>query len=228
MDILILGDRRRAEELITRIPKTHNVQHSTKLNDASLPKFSLIFDLNFDIDPNNLQYYSYDRNKVIFAGSVKRQLASAINQYHAEIKCRLVGMNTLPTFIDRDLLELSVTNEAGKAVAERICIELEWKFRIVEDRVGMVTPRVLFMIINEACYTLQEGTAEMHDIDTAMKLGTNYPYGPFEWADRIGISHIYETLEAVYADTHDERYKICPLLKTKYLRKELFYPVPAV
>jgi 3-hydroxybutyryl-CoA dehydrogenase len=93
----------------------------------------------------------------------------------------------------------------------------------VEDRVGMVTPRVIFMLINEACYTLQEGTASIKDIDTAMKLGTNYPYGPFEWADKIGINEIYETLIAIYEDTKDERYKICPLLKTKYLKEEKFY-----
>jgi 3-hydroxybutyryl-CoA dehydrogenase len=54
--------------------------------------------------------------------------------------------------------------------------KLDWKYIQVEDRVGMVTPRVIFMIINEACCTLQEGTASMKDIDTSMKLGTNYPF----------------------------------------------------
>ena len=74
------------------------------------------------------------------------------------------------------------------------------------------------MIINEAYYTAQEGTASREDIDMAMKLGTNYPYGPFEWSERIGINHIYELLEAIYDDTHDERYKICSLLKQEYLK----------
>ena len=79
------------------------------------------------------------------------------------------------------------------------------------------------MIINEACYTLQEGTATMSDIDISMKLGTNYPFGPFEWADKIGIKNVYEILENLYNDTKDERYKICPLLKTHYLLKQNFY-----
>lgn len=77
------------------------------------------------------------------------------------------------------------------------------------------------MIINEAYYTVQEGTASRLDIDQAMKLGTNYPYGPFEWCQRIGIKHVYELLEAVYEDTHDERYKICSLLKREYLMKAI-------
>jgi 3-hydroxybutyryl-CoA dehydrogenase len=73
------------------------------------------------------------------------------------------------------------------------------------------------MIINEAYYTVQEGTANRDDIDQAMKLGTNYPMGPFEWCKKIGITDVYETLEALYNDTHDERYKICSLLKHDYL-----------
>jgi 3-hydroxybutyryl-CoA dehydrogenase len=74
------------------------------------------------------------------------------------------------------------------------------------------------MIINEAYYTVQEGTACRTDIDLGMKLGTAYPKGPFEWSEEIGIDHVYETLEALYQDTKDERYKICPLLKTEYLQ----------
>jgi len=77
----------------------------------------------------------------------------------------------------------------------------------------MATPRVVSMIINEAYYLLQERGAAANDIDAALKLGVNYPYGPFEWAEKIGIANIAQTLEAVYHDTHDERYKICPLLK---------------
>jgi 3-hydroxybutyryl-CoA dehydrogenase len=50
-----------------------------------------------------------------------------------------------------------------------------------------------------------------------MKLGTAYPHGPFEWCDKIGIVNVYEILNAMAADTHDERYKICSLLKTEYL-----------
>jgi 3-hydroxybutyryl-CoA dehydrogenase len=83
----------------------------------------------------------------------------------------------------------------------------------------MVSPRVVCMIINEAFYTNAEGTASEKDIDLAMKLGTNYPLGPFEWAEKIGIENVYEVLEAVYEDTGDERYKINPQLKKKYLKE---------
>ena len=50
-----------------------------------------------------------------------------------------------------------------------------------------------------------------------MKLGTNYPFGPFEWSEKIGLVKVYELLEAIYDDTKEERYKICPKLKNEYL-----------
>ena len=102
-----------------------------------------------------------------------------------------------------------------------IAQELKLNYKIVDDRVGMVTPRVICMIINEAYYTVQEGTANKNDIDTAMKLGTSYPYGPFEWASIIGLKNVYNVLAAVYDDTKDERYKICQMLKRD--AKEAFY-----
>ena len=56
------------------------------------------------------------------------------------------------------------------------------------------------------------------DIDTAMKLGTNYPKGPFEFLDLFGIDLVYDQLLTLYHDTQEERYKICSLLKQEYLR----------
>ena len=61
----------------------------------------------------------------------------------------------------------------------------------------MITPRVIAMIINEAYFTLQAGVSTKEEIDTAMKLGTNYPYGPFEWADKIGLNRIKTLLQTL-------------------------------
>lgn len=220
----MLGDKKRVDELLSKIPNDKNVQYSTNPNDASLPRYDVVFDLNFDDSPDSLQYYSFVRHKTVFVGAVKNQLAQVFNGWHVDVKCNIVGMNTLPTFIERDLTELTVYKPEDEAVVKKILEELGWQYKLVQDRVGMVTPRVVFMIINEACYTLQEGTAGITGIDNAMKLGTNYPMGPFEWCDAIGIKDVYETLDAIYRDTRDERYKICPLLKTKYLKGERFYP----
>lgn len=125
----------------------------------------------------------------------------------------VLGMNLLPTFINRSLAEVSGESKLAQGKLE----ELGWEIRKVESRVGMITPRVIFMIINEAYYTVQEGTASKEDIDIGMKLGTNYPHGPFDWSQKIGLINIYKTLDAIYNDTKEGRYKICPLLKQECL-----------
>ena len=142
------------------------------------------------------------------------QLGAVVNH---QIKCTLFGFAGLPTFLNREILETSLYKTDQRSRLEDICAKLTTNFQLVDDRVGLVTPRVICMIINEAYFTVQEGTATREDIDMAMKLGTSYPYGPFEWSHKIGIKNVYELLEAVYEDTKDERYKICPLLKKEYL-----------
>jgi 3-hydroxybutyryl-CoA dehydrogenase len=187
-----------------------------KINE--LDSYDVIFDLDFDDSPEQIQHYAELKRKLVIVGSVKVQLEELYAELGARPTCTIIGMNALPTFIDRPLLECCATNEIDQVVAQEKLKELGLETRFVKSRVGLVTPRIVCMIINEAYYTVQEGTACRTDIDLGMKLGTAYPKGPFEWSEEIGIDHVYETLEALYQDTKDERYKICPLLKTEYLQ----------
>jgi len=224
MKILARGEKIRTEELKLKLSSVVcdlKIIDDTDLSSANLNDYDLIFDLDFDEHPEQLNFYAVLTIPVIVS-CVKTQLAKAVHDYGKKVDCTLIGMNCLPTFINRELAEVSLFDSTSTPKLESIMQQLNWKYKLIEDRVGMVTPRIIFMIINEACYTVQEGTATLQDIDTSMKLGTNYPIGPFEWANKIGVKHVYETLEAIYNDNHDERYKICPLLKTKYLKRESF------
>lgn len=222
MKVLVVGSEHRMVELKEKLPNTAEVVHQL-VPGHDISKYDLIFDLNLDDNPENLHEYSTYK-KVVIAGMAKMQLAEVLAM-EEEVACTLIGMNTLPTFISRDKVEWSLPSGESKEVAEQIADKLGWEFTLVKDRTGMVTPRIILMIINEACYTLQEGTASIADIDRAMKLGTAYPFGPLEWADKIGIDDVYKTLEAIYQDTNDERYRVCPLLKTMYLESKTFHPV---
>lgn len=224
MKILVRGEKIITSELKAKLPAADITEiQDTDFPQIDLSKFDVIFDLSIDEQESTLKYYAPLKNIPVFVGAVKKQLAAAAHIYGREILCTLIGINDLPTFINRSLAEVSLLNKTDEVTLQQTMQKLGWDYKLVEDRVGMVTPRIIMMIINEACYTLQEGTASMQDIDTSMKLGTNYPFGPFEWADKIGIKHVYETLKAVYDDTHDERYKICPLLKTIYLKDGSFH-----
>jgi 3-hydroxybutyryl-CoA dehydrogenase len=225
MKILARGSKNRIKELQEKLKNVScelTYLDDSDLLSANVHNFDVIFDLKFDEKSDQLKYFAGLKGIPVIVCAVKQQLAKAAFDFGRRIDCALIGINALPSFLQRPLAEVSVLNDSDKEIASSLFQKFNWEVKFVQDRVGMVTPRIIFMIINEACYTLQEGTASMSDIDTSMKLGTNYPFGPFEWANKIGIKHVYETLEALYQDTHDERYKVCPLLKTKYLKSEEF------
>lgn len=95
------------------------------------------------------------------------------------------------TFLERKLWDIAIiTDSTGDTWVNRLTDELGWKFCIVQDEPGLIAPRMISNIINEARYVLQAGISSQSEIDLAMKLGTNYPYGPFEWADKIGTDNI--------------------------------------
>lgn len=178
-------------------------------------EYDYVFDFLIDESPENFDAYNQNEDQVIFLNTPKTSLAE-IRYIHGEFTCKAIGFNGMPGFFEKDKWEVSLLNNDQEFI-DKAFRDLGQEYLLVQDRVGMVTPRIKCMIINEAYYTVQEGTASKEDINMGMKLGTNYPEGPFEWVEEIGIKNVFEILEAVYEDTKDERYKICPLLKREYL-----------
>lgn len=217
MKIGVLGTPNRIAELRLKIASVCEV---TEIDDNHFRGYDVIFDLNFDDNPSKIEYYANLNDTFVVVCAVKKQLEELIVQSGCALSCQIAGINALPGFLNRDLIEVCAVDETGKNKMIQLAEFLNWDLRFVESRTGMVTPRVVCMIINEAYYTVQEGTADREDIDLGMKLGTAYPKGPFEWCEQIGLKNVYETLDALWQDTRDERYKICPLLKTEYLREK--------
>lgn len=87
---------------------------------------------------------------------------------------------------------------------------LQKKIIVCADEPGFISARIIAMIINEAYYAKGEEVSTEAAIDTAMKLGTNYPYGPFEWGEKIGLHNVYTLLKKL--SMQDSRYQPSPLL----------------
>ncbi len=215
MRIGVIGTPNRIEELNNKVSSSHEL---VEVKNNQFEDYDLIMDLTFDDFPERIDHYASLTNKIVVVSAAKYQIEAAVSKAKNKIECVLFGMNTLPSFINRELAEVCSLNASERSKLEEKFEALDWRLKWVESRVGLVTPRIILMIINEAYYTVQEGTASKEDIDVGMKLGTAYPKGPFEWVKEIGVNHVYEVLEAMYMDTHDERYKVCPLLKTEYLQ----------
>jgi 3-hydroxybutyryl-CoA dehydrogenase len=83
----------------------------------------------------------------------------------------------------------------------------------VEDTPGLVLPRIVSMLANEAAFALGEGVADEVTIDLAMRLGVNYPKGPLEWARALGVKQVVRVLDHLREEYGEERYRVAPVLR---------------
>jgi len=131
-----------------------------------------------------------------------------------EMGAMFIRINGWPGFLKRELVE-AAGNAADRDAAAHLFALFGKKTEWVPDICGFISARVVATIINEAFFALEEKISSEGEIDTAMKLGTNYPYGPFEWAEKIGIKEVYTLLQKLAKD--ESRYIPCKLLDKKAL-----------
>jgi 3-hydroxybutyryl-CoA dehydrogenase len=93
----------------------------------------------------------------------------------------------------------------------------------VADLPGMLSAKTICMLVNEACDTLLYGVASKEDMDAAMKKGLNFPGGPFEWADALGLDYCVRVLDNLARSYGDPRYRASILLRRMALNGEKFY-----
>lgn len=145
--------------------------------------------------------------KPVFINSVSSTLQKT---GAAENVARINGWNG---FLKRSSWEIAgKINDHSREVLKTI----NKKIIIVPDEPGFISARIIAMIINEAYFAKDENVSTEKEIDTAMKLGTNYPFGPFEWAQIIGIRNIYALLKTL--NETDPRYKPSPLLEKEAMK----------
>jgi 3-hydroxybutyryl-CoA dehydrogenase len=125
------------------------------------------------------------------------------------IPASFIRINGWKGFLERNILEAS-SNSQEKMVTEVASI-FGRTVQFVPNTPGFISARVVSMIINEAFFALEEKISTKDEIDTAMKLGTNYPYGPFEWCKMIGAPSVLNLLEILSKE--DLRYQPASLLK---------------
>jgi 3-hydroxybutyryl-CoA dehydrogenase len=85
--------------------------------------------------------------------------------------------------------------------------------RLAAIEPAQVEARVLAALVNEAASAVADGVSAPESIDTAMRLASNWPEGPLAWGERIGLSSIVHTLDALHAVVPDGRYRVTPLLR---------------
>lgn len=164
-------------------------------------------DVYFDLLFNNdlIVADEFIANKPVFVNAV----ACTCNQIG---RGNYIRLNAWNGFLQRPVTEIAGGNVEIKKAAESILTALGWQYIWAPDEPGMVAARVLSMIINEAYFGLEDGISTRQGIDAAMKLGTNYPYGPFEWSQKIGLQNIYYLLKTLQLQ-YGNRYRPATLLE---------------
>jgi 3-hydroxybutyryl-CoA dehydrogenase len=209
MRILVIGSEKNLSEATSRLGVSHVIDHLAYPVDQDYD-YDILFDFRIHTSPKDCSLYA--GVPYLFLNTAQVTLSALYDVGKKHWSGHRFGFNGLPTFILNQQLEVCVLGDAEVPLLEEVCANLQIGFTLVKDQPGMVTPRILSMIINEAYCTLAEGTASRSDIDLAMKLGTNYPYGPFEWCERIGAAEVCQVLDGIFKATQDPRFRINPLL----------------
>ncbi|MEC0232200.1 3-hydroxyacyl-CoA dehydrogenase family protein [Paenibacillus alba] len=130
---------------------------------------------------------------------------------------RVIGLHFLHPVAKIDLVEIiraMKTSDETFEQTRRFVDELILKKSIkVTESPGFITTRLICTLINEALHTLSEGVASAEDIDTAMRIGYDFKYGPLEMCDRFGLDSVQAALEGMFRDYGDIKYRPSFLLK---------------
>lgn len=132
----------------------------------------------------------------------------------------LVGVHFIPPVNEVNLVELSYGPETAKETIDVIkkFVDRLGKTSIhVEESCGLVNPRTLVTLINEAAFLLDEGVATNEAIESILKGSWSMNQGPFEMADRLGIDIVLNWMEQL-TDRFGERYAPAPIIR-RYVRQ---------
>jgi len=204
MRLVVLTNEQLKEELLS-----NGVSDYCKIDWINSPKELLshtdadaVIDLLFEYSGYDVSHLNNYLTKPVFVNSMNKTIT--------EIGLPFIRINAWPGFLKRNIAEVSIADEVNKNKAEKILSLLNRKAEWVPDVKGFISPRIVSMIINEAYFTLEENVSTKEEIDIAMKLGTNYPFGPFEWSKKIGLKKIAGLLKEL--SITEKRYQPSSLL----------------
>ncbi len=240
--VLVAGEGLLAEELAARLAASGRevalylvgsagvgppgVEHATELSAAAHDCAVAVETLIWPFDRKRELFVALER--ALSASAVLVSLCTAQGTTElaswAQRPGQVVGFSVVPPLEGAQLVEVAPglnTDPAALAAAEELFRAAGCEVARVRDDAGLVLGRILCLIINEAAAMLMEGVASAQDIDTAMKLGANYPRGPLEWADLLGVDFVYAVLRGLQDEQGEDRYRPTPLLRKMLLAGKL-------
>ncbi len=204
MQVVILCSEEQKKELTNNVELTNEaVVWITELKQFLEYKSAGVYiDLLFNEKGERSQFLTQLLPAAIVVNSVVETLPNINRQF--------IRINGWSTFLSAERVEATSLDGGNKLAVEQAFTMLNKTIEWLPDVVGFIRPRIICSIINEAFFALADGVSTEEEIDTAMKLGTAYPFGPFEWAGKIGLQNVVALLTQLSAT--QPRYTPCTLL----------------
>lgn len=206
---VLADDILKSELLAKKVPGDVTFIWADSIRALSVIEADVYMDLLFEMNTERTHHLKQLSQPV---------LVNAVPWSTKSIGADFIRINAWPTLLQRNITEIAMPVGMQESVVKNIFDQLQWTYQLVPDIPGMITARVLAMIVNEAYYTLNAKVSSRKEIDIAMKLGTSYPYGPFEWSNKIGLKHIYELLKEL--SRTNKRYAAAALLEQEAMGNE--------
>lgn len=195
--------------------RLHKVKDKTVLNEVDM----VIETITENIEMKKRVFAEldqYTKPDVILASNTSTHSLTEIASV-VEDPGRVIGLHFLHPVSRIDLVEIvrglrtsERTYEYAKYFVESV---IHKKGIMVFESPGFVTTRLICVLINEALLTLQEGVASAEDIDSAMRIGYDFRYGPLEMCDRFGLDAVLAAMETMFREYGDVKYRPSVLLK---------------
>jgi len=129
---------------------------------------------------------------------------------------KVIGLhfsNPVPLMNIVEVIPALRTSEETVNISKEFVKRIGKEYVISKDSPGFIGNRIWIPMLNIACKVLAEGVATKEDIDKTMKLMYNWPMGPFELLDLVGIDTAVMVSEAIYNELKDPAYIPHPILK---------------
>ena len=138
-------------------------------------------------------------------------------QLATEQRCAELAVVDLPLLSDK-MNAIGVAFAASASDAARHAVRAAmracgWQALELRDTPALWAARTLCMLVNEGADAVHQGVCNEEGANLAMKLGTNWPHGTFEWLAALGVERVVTVLDHLHAFTRNERYRVSPLLQ---------------